>query len=251
MCVETSGEPRCLQCNYNLRGLDAAGDCPECGYAIERSLRGELLHNADCDWLGQLYFGALLVGSLPVCLTISLIFSRAEVPILWIGLITYTTGCWLTAIIEPKVREPASEMFLRVALRVLSGIAFVSTLLVMLGMVGESNTTGDFLAAAALAGALCLPCLLTRYARLARRMPKAAFAKHLNLIAKLWCIVIAALTMLLIATAIGYMGPGIGIASMLLTCATTVLVMWTFGMTWLMAGKLRAAYRRCGGIDSA
>jgi hypothetical protein len=28
---------RCLRCEYNLRGLDRAGNCPECGEPIEAS----------------------------------------------------------------------------------------------------------------------------------------------------------------------------------------------------------------------
>ncbi len=28
----------CLRCGYDLRGLDPAGDCPECGLTIEHSL---------------------------------------------------------------------------------------------------------------------------------------------------------------------------------------------------------------------
>ncbi|MHC4415206.1 MAG: hypothetical protein ACYS0G_07980 [Planctomycetota bacterium] len=34
------GEVICSRCGYDLRGLSAAGTCPECGTPVERSLHG-------------------------------------------------------------------------------------------------------------------------------------------------------------------------------------------------------------------
>ncbi len=47
----------CIHCGYNLRGLAAGGMCPECGHAIEESLRGELLRFANPDWLRRVRLG--------------------------------------------------------------------------------------------------------------------------------------------------------------------------------------------------
>lgn len=50
----------CIGCGYNLRGLDAAGRCPECGLAISDSTHGDLLAFADARWLGKLKLGTSL-----------------------------------------------------------------------------------------------------------------------------------------------------------------------------------------------
>lgn len=47
----------CIHCGYNLRGLAAGGQCPECGHAIAESLRGDLLRFANPDWLRKVRLG--------------------------------------------------------------------------------------------------------------------------------------------------------------------------------------------------
>ncbi len=47
----------CARCGYDLRGLSAEGRCPECGEAIERSLRAERLIFADPVWLERIRRG--------------------------------------------------------------------------------------------------------------------------------------------------------------------------------------------------
>jgi hypothetical protein len=62
-------EPRvanvtCAKCGYALRGLDVAGQCPECGMAIAESLHGFMLRFADAAWLNRIHRGMkLLRGS--------------------------------------------------------------------------------------------------------------------------------------------------------------------------------------------
>ncbi len=48
----------CVRCGYNLRGISAIGRCPECGEPVETTLRPDLLHMADPDWLGKLRKGS-------------------------------------------------------------------------------------------------------------------------------------------------------------------------------------------------
>jgi len=50
----------CVSCGYNLRGLSADGDCPECGAAIRGSLRGNLLPFSHPRYIGRLARGASL-----------------------------------------------------------------------------------------------------------------------------------------------------------------------------------------------
>jgi len=37
----------CRRCSYNLRGLNYAGRCPECGTAVGQSIYGNLLRFSD------------------------------------------------------------------------------------------------------------------------------------------------------------------------------------------------------------
>ncbi len=51
----------CLRCGYPLRGLDESGDCPECGAAIGRSLRGNLLQFSSPSYVATLHRGVFLI----------------------------------------------------------------------------------------------------------------------------------------------------------------------------------------------
>ena len=55
------GDPLCVHCGYNLRGLSTDRKCPECGTPIAKSLRGDLLSSADPDWLRRLHRGQLYI----------------------------------------------------------------------------------------------------------------------------------------------------------------------------------------------
>lgn len=51
----------CTRCGYNLRGLEITGKCPECGWAVESSLRGGLLRFAGPEYLSSLISGAFII----------------------------------------------------------------------------------------------------------------------------------------------------------------------------------------------
>lgn len=51
----------CAGCEYDVRGLPTEGRCPECGEAMEVSLRGDTLHHADPRWLGRLIIAGWLI----------------------------------------------------------------------------------------------------------------------------------------------------------------------------------------------
>ena len=101
---------QCIQCGYNLRGLATDKLCPECGTPIERSRRGDLLNDADPDWLKKLRLGVLvkvcsmvLVVVLPIALGILI---RA-------GLIRGELGMYIAAFFIGK--DPQSRVVARCA----------------------------------------------------------------------------------------------------------------------------------------
>lgn len=54
-------ETPCSRCGYSLRGLPIVGQCPECGWPVQRSLAGNLLRYADPTYLDTLQRGIVLV----------------------------------------------------------------------------------------------------------------------------------------------------------------------------------------------
>lgn len=51
----------CVRCSYNLRGLPASGNCPECGEPIANSIKGFMLQDASPEYRGKLKLGLSLV----------------------------------------------------------------------------------------------------------------------------------------------------------------------------------------------
>ncbi|MCC6968647.1 MAG: hypothetical protein IT434_00340 [Phycisphaerales bacterium] len=51
----------CVRCSYNLRGLPASGNCPECGEPIANSIKGFMLQDASAEYRGKLTLGLSLV----------------------------------------------------------------------------------------------------------------------------------------------------------------------------------------------
>ncbi len=101
----------CRECGYNLRGLQSAGQCPECGAAISRSLTDDQIANSSKKWLRVIRLGFMLMA-------VSLILRLQQVAIWFLGYwgftywpgrdwylhlqwIAFGLGAWLVTTSEP------------------------------------------------------------------------------------------------------------------------------------------------------
>jgi hypothetical protein len=63
--IENPREPAdfiCIDCGYNLHGLDPHGACPECGTPIVRSMQSHRLAGANVPWLARLCRGQAVLA---------------------------------------------------------------------------------------------------------------------------------------------------------------------------------------------
>jgi hypothetical protein len=131
----------CLQCGYNLRGLDPTGRCPECGADITLSTRGDLLRFANPDWLRRVKLGAdlmlatillsLALGFGVGCLTAMLPSVTARILAVLVALasgICRLTAVYLITTQEPRISLTEREITWRRALRALAVMSFVATI---------------------------------------------------------------------------------------------------------------------------
>jgi hypothetical protein len=130
----------CLQCGYNLRGLDPAGRCPECGADIALSTRGDLLRFANPDWLRRVKLGAdLMLATILLSLVLGLgvaclsaVLASATAGIFSIFMALAAGGCQLAAVFlittqEPRISLTERQITWRRVLRALAVISLVAT----------------------------------------------------------------------------------------------------------------------------
>jgi hypothetical protein len=128
----------CAVCDYNLRGLDAAQRCPECGNEISLSLRSDRLEFADPIWLARMSAGVVLltVAAIAGCLLDILWGYPGEFVIWskyglmqWLGAVSGPAssvfGVWLLTCPEHLGARRVRRSGLRIPLRVVGSICFL------------------------------------------------------------------------------------------------------------------------------
>ena len=152
----------CRECGYNLRGLDPAGHCPECGEPIETSLRSDHLNEAPTWWLKRLSVAALCLWLGTAGLTLGaaiegvMIFDVSElielphhllsvggitalsIPVLPIGLLVL--GLWLLTRRDPQNAPPRKW---RLSARGIARWGSIFTLLIAMAMTAWEVTGYD------------------------------------------------------------------------------------------------------------
>ena len=185
----------CHRCGYNLRGLNQAGRCPECGVPIGLSCHGDLLRYCEPTWLDTLARGASLIlwGILAVVIAVALgtvlaavmgAQSEVIVGVLTLGgSLVGLYGAWLITEPDPsgygEDKYVTDRKLVRIAL--LIGIAGS-----LLGLMQHLATTLPALTlvlgiASGLASLVSIVgefAKLTYFAKLARRIPDANLAKR-------------------------------------------------------------------------
>lgn len=202
--LEASGridtDVKCVGCDYNLRGLDGEAVCPECGVAVERSLRGEFLQFANPQWVGQLSRGmslawlslimAFFVG-LSLASGIGVVLHSHPIATVAVGGMLLSpvgvafAACWCFSVPEPGAKQVENSRDWRAIARA-SAVILVIVILVLCvcarGIVWNSKA-GDVV----FVGSFYIGVIASvvgfyaagRYAAgLARRIPNQHLASH-------------------------------------------------------------------------
>jgi hypothetical protein len=103
------GTVPCTGCGYDLRGLPISGACPECGRAVELSLRGDQLHFASPEYIRRLDLG--------LCIILTAIF---------LYVFFYIAAVPLATFINPRSQHTAFRL-------ISSGLTVLSTLVFIAG----------------------------------------------------------------------------------------------------------------------
>jgi hypothetical protein len=129
----------CHRCAYNLRGLQQAGRCPECGSPIELSISGDLLSFAEPDWVARLSAGAWFTFGGVALVTALGAFVAARAPavvsvsVVLLGNLLSLIGGWLLTAPDPSREEENHRVSARKVVRVGLAVGMITASLGFLG----------------------------------------------------------------------------------------------------------------------
>lgn len=172
----------CMECGYNLRGLPADGNCPECGTLIRHSRRNADLLYADVDWLASIVRGqqfilaGAAIGLVLIPFTVGALFAEGVGAVIGLLLIQISPmlilfGTFHLTMREPNVYERPRATLIRRLARIALALASILLLIpFVLFLSGVWIDWIDLLFAVGL-GALMTyaACILHVYHALSRR----------------------------------------------------------------------------------
>jgi hypothetical protein len=204
----------CRKCGYNLRGLNPAGQCPECGAAISISTGGDLLRYCDPDWLAKLARGAklIVVGSIVVFL-LSIAFGIVGAvirtpPVIAVGtLIGFAAGLlavagiWLVTEPDPsgigEDRYGTSRQIIRITLIIgLAGSVLQMATRLSTLHPRASLILGSVQTVAGIANVIGFLAQLQYFSKLTQRIPDASLTARANFLKTALPVSYGALTIL-------------------------------------------------------
>lgn len=119
----------CLGCEYNLRGLEPEGRCPECGTPVGRTVFRSRLHFSDPRWLGRLQSGCTWL-TIAIILTLCSpnTFDPDEVTpgaLLWVAIAVAMmfVGAWRLTSPEPGIAPKAGNAERTIVIRAVTACA--------------------------------------------------------------------------------------------------------------------------------
>ncbi len=191
----TLGDLLCTSCGYNLRGLMREMYCPECGAAIELSLRDDYLRNANPEWLRRVRLGMTMMLLMVVSgFIIGLIGGVAGMMVsphfpALLGVLSSGFGLWAMFLVtsqEPRHSIAGDTLKLRKVLRFCAVLQFAGqaivagTMSLSLTTPGEVSMMSGIVAAIGmllqLAGVVMHFGFLVYLRRMAERIPDAVLA---------------------------------------------------------------------------
>ncbi len=259
----------CIQCGYNLRGLDRETVCPECAREVERSLHGRWLRFAEPSWLNALRFGTvLMLWNLLITLATAVvagILAFSGSPIAWINFLDVPSAAiaiWAIMLVtrqEPALALTEDAVTLRKVLR--RAVVLVFGLhIVKLGVGFPFGLMGIQVATTVLqaVGVVVQCCLLLYFKGLAARIPRPSLEKATT--PAIWGIaasgtasLVLGAVMLLTGTTIGPTAPLgwiIGVA-FVIGAANIVFFVWYVVLLFLYNGAWSRALDEALAIGSA
>jgi len=209
----------CITCGYALDGLPLEGLCPECGTAVQLSLKPNRLVFANPQWLASIKRGLVLIEFSIVLrigqrlfggfLAAFTGFGMSSRTVVWFGAIVSITtsslellGWWLASSPEPAKGTPSSQGTTAIWLR---GLAITSVLLYIASILLSHASTFAMTAASEIARPLAdcafagLLFPATKFFEdLAQRAPLPSLLKTVRLTwALTWVVLIRAVLMLI------------------------------------------------------
>lgn len=254
---------QCIHCGYNLRGLQPAGRCPECGGPIEDSRQGHLLRYAEVEWLKRLRFGTALkywyvgINILSGIAGVALVAAGfPEVLVMVLPLAAGALSLWGTMCItaqEPRISLQEDPVTVRKVVRGFAIAGFAAGLIVLIDPDDATAIAGIVGIIGGLLGMVALGGELIYYRRFAKRIPDDKLTVSTRrlfwysvIVASLWITVVGALGILSAAAAPAAGAPAPPIQEVLMIVLAAVAfvssLLMLIGLLWYVRTLVR--YRK-------
>jgi len=244
---------RCRQCDYNLRGLRPGGKCPECGTAIEVSIRGDTMCYSDPRWLRRIAVGLRCeiwaLGIRLLCLLAPCVLMDKLSPFGWFqaglllsaGGLLGAYGAWTFTAPEPGEVAAARFAADRRAVRVCAPLAVLLFAAIVITLFAQWSWSGQpvmiaAIVTAAFAELAALFAKLRYLENLAGRVPAADLARRARRLRWMFVILPAAIVIA------GVVGSVVQPVSFLIIPGAIMLL-------GLMVGPMDLYYRLAQALD--